>query len=115
MEKAVQRLKALGEPTRLRMLALLRHGERCVCDLMAVLDMPQSSVSRHLSVLRSAGWVAARKGGTWTYYSLHPEGEGAWGPFLDSLLDCLASEAQATEDQRVLAEFLKTKDPNACA
>ena len=48
-------LRAAGEPTRLRLLNLLRLGEACVCDLQVVLEIPQSTVSRHLATLRHAG------------------------------------------------------------
>ncbi len=64
--------KALADPTRLRILCCLRNGERCVCDLMAALDMPQSTISRHLATLRHAGLVSGRRGGKWMYYQLNP-------------------------------------------
>lgn len=65
---------ALADPIRRRILALLlRHDERCVCDLNAVLDAPQPKVSRHLAVLREAGLVLTRREGVWMHYRLHPE------------------------------------------
>ena len=63
-------LKAGGEPTRLRLLNLLRFGNICVCDLQTVLGVPQPSVSRHLAALRQAGLVAATRTGTRVVYSL---------------------------------------------
>ena len=63
--------KALGEPVRLRLFALLAQGgEQCVCHLTIALDLPQSTVSRHLSVLRNAGLVSTRRTGKWMYYRL---------------------------------------------
>lgn len=63
--------KALGEPVRLRLFALLAMGrEQCVCHLTEALDLPQSTVSRHLSVLRHAGLVSVRRDGKWMYYQL---------------------------------------------
>jgi ArsR family transcriptional regulator, arsenate/arsenite/antimonite-responsive transcriptional repressor len=63
----------------MRTLYLLACRELCVCELVAVLQMPQGKVSRHLAVLKSAGLVADRRAGTWIYYSLaavsHPLGE----------------------------------------
>lgn len=56
-------LKALGQPTRLRILELLRNGERCVCDIFPAIQEEQSNVSRHLGVLKSAGLVTSRKEG----------------------------------------------------
>ena len=52
MEKIAETLKALTDPTRLRIVSLLRHGELCVCDLMEALQTPQSKVSRHLAFLK---------------------------------------------------------------
>ncbi len=65
--------KALGDETRLKMIGLLGHGELCVCDLMEVLDLPQSKASRHLAYLRSCRWVVGRRSGKWMYYRLHPD------------------------------------------
>ena len=62
--------KAASEPIRLRILALLAHGELCVCHVHGLLDAPQPTVSRHLAVLRHAGLVAARRDGSWVHYSL---------------------------------------------
>lgn len=68
-----QLFKALGDETRLRMLGLLKHGELCVCDLMEVLDLPQSTASRHLSYLKNSRWVFGRRSGKWMYYKLNPD------------------------------------------
>ena len=65
-------LKAAGEPTRLRLLNLLRQGDICVCDLQAVLGLPQHTVSRHLAALRHAGLVADRRDAQRVVYSLAP-------------------------------------------
>jgi ArsR family transcriptional regulator len=65
-------LKAAGEPTRLRILNLLREGDICVCDLQAVLEIPQPTISRHLAALRHAGLVADTRNGTRVVYSLTP-------------------------------------------
>lgn len=65
-------LKAAGEPTRLRILNLLRQGDICVCDLQAVLGVPQPTVSRHLAALRHAGLVTYVRDGTRVVYSLAP-------------------------------------------
>ena len=62
--------KAFSDETRLRILFLLSVRELCVCELVAVLDMPQGRISRHLSVLKHAGLVSDRRDGTWIYYSL---------------------------------------------
>ncbi|MBI4349013.1 MAG: metalloregulator ArsR/SmtB family transcription factor [Elusimicrobia bacterium] len=78
--------KAFADETRLRILHLLtRRDELCVCDLMELLGLPQSKVSRHLAYLRGAGLVRDRKEGLWCYYSLaKPQ-----GAFHKSLIGCL--------------------------
>jgi ArsR family transcriptional regulator, arsenate/arsenite/antimonite-responsive transcriptional repressor len=63
---------ALGDPIRWRITQLLARGERCVCDLGADLDVAQSRLSYHLSVLRDAGLISQRKDGRWMYYALNP-------------------------------------------
>ena len=61
---------ALSDETRLRLLFLLSHGEFCVQELTEVLDLPQSTVSRHLTILGNVGLVQDRREGTRVYYAL---------------------------------------------
>ncbi len=63
-------LRAAADPTRLRLLNLLRLGSICVCDLQAVLRIPQTTVSRHLAALRHAGLVTDQRKGARIVYSL---------------------------------------------
>ncbi len=72
-QEAARRFHALSDPTRIGILEMLRHGERCVCDLQDCLDAGQSRLSFHLRVLREAGLVVDRKEGRWSYYRI-PEG-----------------------------------------
>jgi ArsR family transcriptional regulator len=62
--------QALANEARLRILAALRDRERCVCELQAALDAPQSTVATHLTSLREAGLVRARRKGRWRYYRI---------------------------------------------
>jgi|RhiMethySRZTD1v2_1073278.scaffolds.fasta_scaffold4348381_1 ArsR family transcriptional regulator len=61
---------ALADATRLRVFLLLAGGEQCVCVIHDALGLPQSTVSRHLAVLRAAGIVKVRRDGRWMHYSL---------------------------------------------
>jgi ArsR family transcriptional regulator, arsenate/arsenite/antimonite-responsive transcriptional repressor len=70
MKHAIKLFKALGDPTRLRIVKLLEGGELCVCQLMAVLGMGQSRISRHLSILKEAGLIEDRRAGKWVHYRL---------------------------------------------
>jgi len=67
----VTTFKALGDPVRLRLFQLLAsENELCVCHLTEALELPQSTVSRHLGVLRHAGLVKTRREGKWMHYRL---------------------------------------------
>lgn len=88
MERLVQFFKALSDETRLRALMLLTHGELCVCDVMAVLEQPQSKVSRHLAYLKHSGLVQSRRVGVWMHYRLDESSRGAHR----SLVKCLKAE-----------------------
>ncbi|MBD8064165.1 metalloregulator ArsR/SmtB family transcription factor [Devosia sp. PTR5] len=70
-------LKAAGESTRLRLLALLADGDHSVKDLTEILDQSQPRVSRHLKLLADAGLVQRYAEGAWAYYRLSPAGQGA--------------------------------------
>jgi ArsR family transcriptional regulator len=69
-ERAVRLFRALSDEKRLRILMLLRDGERCVCDLTEALDAGQSLLSFHLKALKEAGLVTDRREGRWSYYTL---------------------------------------------
>jgi len=71
---AAQAAKALGHPARLRLLAMLRQGPLCVCQMTAVLELAPSTVSGHLLELRRADLVAEQKRGKWVEYRLRVDG-----------------------------------------
>ncbi len=75
-DSLVERLKALADPTRLRMLELLarQEGKLCVCDITAQFDLHQPTISHHLRILRQAGLIATEKRGVWSYYWATDEG-----------------------------------------
>lgn len=60
--------KGLSDPTRMRIAMLLLGRELCVCDLMGVLNLPQSTISRHMSRMKSADLVVDRRDGKWVHY-----------------------------------------------
>jgi len=70
----IDAVKALAHPGRLRILAMLRGGDLCVCQMTAVLEQAASTVSSHLSDLRRAGLVTERKSGKWVHYHLVQSG-----------------------------------------
>lgn len=68
-----RQFRALSDENRLRIVDLLRGGERCVCELTDSLDLGQSLLSFHLKTLKDAGLVSDRREGRWAYYSLNRE------------------------------------------
>jgi ArsR family transcriptional regulator len=114
MKTAARLFKALADETRLRILALLSRGELCVCDLMAVLDLPQSTVSRHLAYLRNAGWVEDRRQGVWMYYRLALSDSPLQRELLPLLTARLAEVPEARKRLIALDEYLKDKTGSSC-
>ena len=70
MTERAEIFKALGHPARLAMVVALGEGERCVCELQKLVGTDMSTVSKHLTVLRSAGLVEPEKRGKQVFYSL---------------------------------------------
>lgn len=73
----VHQMKAAGDETRIRLLAILQHGERTVKELTEIFGQSQPRISRHLKVLTDAGLVARSPEGSWVYYRLSDEAGGA--------------------------------------
>ena len=93
--------KVLSDDTRIRILKLLFQRELCVCELMQVLDMSQSRISRHVNLLKLAGLVKDRREGKWVYYSLHSQ---SFNPYVQQILE--AFSGWLNEDE-VVNEDLK--------
>ena len=110
--KPVSRLlKALADETRLRIVALLSHGELCVCHVQEALGLSQSNVSRHLAVLRAAGVVEDRRDGTWVYYRLVTQADADCERLLRSLVKGFGNREVLRAD---VERLVKTRGPGAC-
>lgn len=94
IERAARLFHALSDEKRLRIIEVLRGGERCVCDLVDVLDAGQSLLSFHLKTLKAAGLVSDRKQGRWSYYRLNAD------PFeeVQEIAATLRADAERTAD-----------------
>jgi len=88
MTETVEVLKALADPTRLSMVATLRKHVQpvCICDLLAVYELSQPTISHHMAVLKEAGLVSWEKRGLWRFYSLNKSLPAATSRLLDALL-----------------------------
>ena len=97
---------ALADPTRLRILSLVKDGEVCVCHIHASLGVPQPTASRHLAYLRREGLVAARRDGVWMHYSIARPRDPVVAAVLDAALHALTHTEVATRDQARLQREL---------
>lgn len=91
---------ALADPTRLRILSLLRDGEVCVCDIHGSLGVPQPTASRHLSYLRRHGLVTARKDGLWVHYKRAEDLPPPLAAIVESAVNAASETGTAAADTR---------------
>src|SRR6187551_3856917 len=107
MVAILEHMTALSDPTRCRMLLLLEKQELTVSELCAVLQMPQSSVSRHLKTLADDDWVASRRDGTSRFYSMPADDLDAGATRLWPLIrEQVAATSAAGQDDRRLRGVL---------
>lgn len=114
MEKIVEKFKALSDVTRLRVFNLFIKSDKnlCVCELTDALQIPQYSISKALTVLRSADFFTTEKEGTWVYYQLNknnPENKSLF----DFLEDYLSNEI-FSEDEKRLNDRLMLRENDRC-
>ena len=80
--QAARWFHALSDETRVEIVAMLSHGERCVCELMGSLEAAQSRLSFHLKTLKDAGLVTDRRDGRWMYYKVNQEALNEMSEFI---------------------------------
>jgi ArsR family transcriptional regulator, arsenate/arsenite/antimonite-responsive transcriptional repressor len=103
--------RALGDETRIRIIALLVHGELCVCHLESALGISQPNCSRHLAILKAAGIVDSRRDGTWVYYRISDQEHESVKAVLDAVAKTFGAERALRTDH---ARLQKNCGPNAC-
>lgn len=106
--------KALSDPTRVRIVAALRVGEVCVCELTEALEISQSTLSSHLQVIRQAGLVSTRKCGKWIYYDLEDGQVGIVDALFSSHQGALKADRRLQRDAKRLQERLKMREDGCC-
>jgi DNA-binding transcriptional ArsR family regulator len=113
MKQALRVFGALSDENRMRMLFALRHGELCVCQLIDLMGLSPSTVSKHLSILRDAGLLDSRKEGRWVYYRLADQailpmiGKKA-APIFQSLEKTPAVQSDDKHLKRICGESLES-------
>jgi len=107
--------KALADENRLRILLLLDRGELCVCQVIAVIGLAPSTISKHMSILHQAGLVESRKAGRWVYYQLARSQDN---PMVHQALDWVVQSAgdspQTLRDLAALAEVVRVDPEELC-
>ena len=101
--------KTFSDPTRVRILWLLGREELAVQELMEVLGMAQSRVSRHLAILREAGLLQDRRDGTYVFYRLTPPPKGPWRDTWAVVQRTLDESSAAERDTAALARVLEAR------
>jgi ArsR family transcriptional regulator len=105
--------KTLTDPTRIRILALLEQHELPVQDLVQILGVAQSTVSRHLAILRDAGLLRERREGTYSYHRFVPPTGGDWRDAWRLASNALGREALARRDRDALEALLRERTSNS--
>jgi len=103
--------RALGDETRVRIVALLVHGELCVCHVEEALGLSQPNCSRQLGILKSAGIVDSRREGTWVYYRITEQEHASVTSVLEVLARTFGAERSLRADHTRLK---KNCGPDAC-
>ncbi|WP_155320032.1 ArsR/SmtB family transcription factor [Desulfosarcina alkanivorans] len=99
MKEFIRVMKAMSDPTRVKMLKSLEERSMCVCELQTALGIAQSTTSKHLKTLEDAGLVGSRKDGLWVNYHL---ADGSQSPFAAALLGNLRHWLNEDPDIRTL-------------
>lgn len=103
MKQVMRVNKALADAQRVRILMLLQAGELCVCQIVEVLGLAASTISKHLSILEDADLIAGRKDGRWAYYRLANGRQGAFAaPVRRWVIKALADDPEAVRDRKSL-------------
>ena len=100
-EKLADTLKALADPTRLKIISLLRTRDCCVCELVPIFKISQPAISKHLSRLKTAELVRETRKGQWVFYSLNEKKFTETGFALSHLPD-LSEQLKELEKQGLL-------------
>jgi DNA-binding transcriptional ArsR family regulator len=106
--------KALSDENRIRALMMLSGGELCVCQIIEMLGLAPSTVSKHMSILRQAGLVETRKEGRWIYYRLADREAPKASEVLDWLERHLKKDKKILDDVKQLQRMQKMSKDELC-
>jgi len=107
-------MKALADENRLRIVAALHGRELCLCQIVELLGLATSTVSRHTSILQQARLVDSRKQGRWTYFRLDEDAPSKAAEATALVVRALKSDSQTRGDAKRLKEILKLDPEELC-
>ena len=107
-------MKALADENRLRIIAALRGRELCLCQIVELLGLATSTVSRHTSILQQARLVDSRKAGRWTYFRLDEDPPSQAGEATALVVRALKGDSRIREDAKRLRQILKLDPEELC-
>jgi ArsR family transcriptional regulator, arsenate/arsenite/antimonite-responsive transcriptional repressor len=107
--QVVKVFRALGDPNRIRIIKMLEERELCVCEVREVLNLSNSTVSKHLSILHDAGLITQAKDGKWVNYGNNSKSESQ---FVRSVMNLLKSSLHDDESVRSDCEIVRKVDRN---
>ncbi|MFC1462800.1 ArsR/SmtB family transcription factor [Verrucomicrobiota bacterium] len=115
MQDIMDALKAVGDENRVRILCALDDRELCVCQIIELLGVAPSTVSRHLSILRTARLVESRKDGRWMHYRLAAKSRIPAAAKITRIIhDSLKDSWQIQQDKKQLGKILKMDTEKLC-
>jgi DNA-binding transcriptional ArsR family regulator len=116
MEKIVEVLKAVSDPTRLRILMSLYDKELCVCQIVALIELASSTISKHISILKHAGLINSRKDGRWIYYSMNKDAGNVINHRLNDMLNSILAYDETINGDRIkLDKITSESQEDLCA
>ncbi len=114
MREVTSFAQALSDPTRWRILQLVQDEALCVCELVDILGLPQSTISTHLQVIRQAGLLASERCGKWVYYRLERKYRGLFLDLGRFFATSPASDATLKADAAKSVKRLRERASSCC-
>jgi len=105
MQNLVKVMKALSDPTRIRIVKMLQHKTLCVCEMQAALAHSQPNVSKHLKILQEAGLVESHKDGLWVNYTL-----ASGSPYATAMIKQLAGWLEEDPEMKAILAKIDRAD-----
>lgn len=114
MREFIRITRALADPNRVRILLALRKKELCVCQIVELLQLAPSTISKHLFILNHAGLILSRKDERWVYYRLPDDAPVAVREAIDWVHKSLAQSPETQADAKALKKILNMEPAKLC-